>query len=122
MRALLVCAGLVIMSACGTANTQPVPPRDSVEADSLTVLRDTSGINTQEGGTVYTADVRQRLGVVAGPADPPASLTGSPGTGTIVRSGATPSRHHPHITDEAARGDVLLVLAGEIGRASCRER
>src|SRR3990167_206601 len=32
MRALLVCAGLLFMSACGTANTQPVPARDSVEA------------------------------------------------------------------------------------------
>ena len=62
---------------------------------------------------MYTADVRQRLGVVAGPADPPASLTGSPGTGTIVRSGATLTGPHPLITDEAARWDVLLVLAGE---------
>src|SRR3990167_8961093 len=154
MRALLVCAGLVFRSAWGTANTQPVPARDSVEATltdeaawwehatsliestirtyggdrglrvSTLAQESTSGefvqagsnpalIHTQEGGAVYTADVRQRLGVVAGPADPPASLTGSPGTGTIVRSGATLTGPHPLITDEAARWDVLLVLAGE---------
>src|SRR3990167_2173658 len=138
MRALLVCAGLVFRSAWGTANTQPVPARDSVEATltdeaawwehatsliestirtyggdrglrvSTLAQESTSGefvqagsnpalIHTQEGGAVYTADVRQRLGVVAGPADPPASLTGSPGTGTIVRSGATLTGPHPLI-------------------------
>lgn len=70
MRALLVGAGLLFVSACTTANTQPVPARDSVEAEHQTVPVNTESAFVTQGGGEGTRGQTHDT-----PADPPAPIS-----------------------------------------------